>query len=83
MWEVSVVVSNYKCLFFHTRNCPIREQMDITDEKLIEEKITLEKEKMIRPHGEANLEYVNHKISQTMADWLIGKVCKLCPHREA
>ena len=56
--------------------------MDITDEKLREETITLERERVIRPVQENNIEYTKEKCSQTVADWLIGKVCYLCPHRE-
>ena len=81
-WEVNVVVSDYKCLFFHTRNCPIREQMDITDEKLREETITLERKQAVRPVNDTNIEYTKEKCSQAVADWLIGRVCYLCPHRE-
>ena len=77
----------YKCLFFDSRGCPIRKQMNITDEDLGKEKIVtkLEMVRLNRPlqGQEARYEYPERKDMRNTADWLVNNFCRICPHREA
>lgn len=77
----------YKCLFYDTRGCPIRKQMNILDEDLIKEKIVSRLE-VVRPHRNlqgqaADYEYPERKDLRNTADWLVSNFCRICPHREA
>ena len=74
----------YRCLFFDSRGCPIRKQMEITDEKLKENTIISEDWNYDRDQGvEREYEWLAKKYKHNMADWLVNNFCRICPHREA
>lgn len=77
----------YKCLFYDTRGCPVRKQMNILDEDLVKEKIVAKQEiirvKRTLQGQDTDYEYPERKDVRNTADWLVSNFCRICPHREA
>ena len=57
--------------------------MGITDEKLGEDKILVERETAVRTIMDEPSDYDVRRYTQNVADWLVVKFCRICPHREA
>ena len=74
---------NFKCLFYNTRTCHVREQMNITDEDLKKETAISKTDKIEFVGSKEGHEYPTYKNTQNTADWLVTKFCRICPHREA
>ena len=67
----------FKCLFYNTRTCHVREQIDITDDLLKKNLVT---GKTFRYRED--VPHLNDEVNRNIADWLVNEFCRICPHRE-
>ena len=81
--EYEAMYSSFRCLFFHTRKCPIREQMSIKDDELQKGRIITEEIECPIQTVRGQQEWSRRKQTRHTADWLVNNFCRICPHREA
>lgn len=73
----------YKCLFYESRICHVRQYLDLTDERLKKEKITTVTEREGRNIQDTPTDPIVRKYYSNTAHWLVSEFCQICPHREA